>query len=71
MRGSCSACRRCLMLVSFTQPLVVVALLELDERALQLLDRLEGAHPEELLLQRADEALSDAVALRLSYEGRA
>jgi hypothetical protein len=37
--------------------------------AAQIADGLEGAHPQEVLLERADEALGDAVAVGLADEG--
>src|SRR5918998_6151716 len=43
---------------------------EVLQRAAKLFDGVEGVHPEEVLLQGADEALGDAVALRLADEGR-
>ena len=36
----------------------------------ELLDRLEAPHPQQILLQRADEALRDAVAFGLPHEAR-
>ena len=42
----------------------VVPLLELQQRLPQFLDGVEGPHPQQLLLQRADEPFSHAVALR-------
>src|SRR5262245_60763146 len=57
--------------VALAEPATVVALLELVEGEPQILDRLEGPHPEELLLERADEALGHAVALRFPDERRA
>lgn len=53
------------------EPSVVVAVLEGDEREAQVLDRGEGLDPEDLLLQGADEALGDTVALGLGDERRA
>ncbi len=39
---------------------------EVLQPAAQLFDGVEGMHPQEVLLQGADEALGDAVALRLA-----
>src|SRR5438128_8481703 len=58
------------MPVPFTQPLAVVALLEVEERHAQFLDGVERPDPEELFLQCADEPLGDPVALGLAHEGR-
>lgn len=44
------------MTVPADEPLLVVRLLELRQRSLELRQSLERAHPQELLLQRADEA---------------
>src|SRR5918997_2953922 len=45
---------------------------EVPQRAAKLFDGVEGVHPEEVLLEGADEAFGDAVALRLADErGRA
>ena len=51
------------------EPGFVVASGKLDERGSQLFDGVEGPHPQQVLLQGADEALCDAVALWLSHEG--
>ena len=50
--------------VTFNQPAVVVGLPEREQRLPQLLDGLEGSHPEQVLLQRADEPLGAAIAFR-------
>ena len=50
---------------------LVVEVLEREQREAQLLDRLERLHPEQLLLERADEALGAAVALGCGHERRA
>src|SRR6478735_492056 len=42
---------------------------EILQPAAQLFDGVEGMHPEEVLLQGADEAFGDAVALGLADEG--
>ena len=42
---------------------------EILQPAAQLFDGVEGMHPEEVLLQGADKALGDAVALGLADEG--
>ena len=52
------------------QPVGVVPGGEVEQRQAQLLDGLEVADPEQVLLQCPDEALGDAVALRLADEGR-
>ena len=52
-------------------PVVVEAAGEVAERLVELPDRAESLQPEQLLLQRADEAFDAAVALRLPHEGRA
>src|SRR3712207_6913238 len=58
--------------VAFDQPSSVVGLAELEQRHAQLLDGVEGPEPEQVLLERADEALGAAIALRCSDErGRA
>src|SRR3954465_15960976 len=52
------------------QPGRVVGLAEGEQRLTQLLDRGEAPHPQQVLLQRADEALGAAVALRRPHERR-
>src|SRR3954453_5642217 len=47
----------------------VVALAEREQGLPQLLDGLEGPHPQQVLLQRADEALGAAIAFRGADEG--
>ncbi len=44
--------------VPFDQPGGVVGFAELEQRAAQVLDAVEAVHPEEVLLQGADEALA-------------
>ncbi len=56
--------------VSGDEPGGVVVRDEALQRTSQRFDGAEGVHPEEVLLERADEALGDAVALRLTDEGR-
>src|SRR5215213_8503647 len=51
------------------QPSGVVGLAEREQRRTQLLDGVEGPHPEQALLQGADEAFGAAVALRRADEG--
>jgi len=51
-------------------PLLVVRPLELEEGQAELLDGLETPHPQQILLERADEAFRDAVAFGLSHETR-
>src|SRR5579871_3055056 len=53
------------------EPLLVVDLDPLEERETQLLDGAERVDPEKLLLERAEEALGDAVAFRRPNERRA
>ena len=53
------------------QPVFVEALLELEQRLPEFLDRVEGPHPQELFLQRADKPLCHAIAFRRSHEARA
>src|SRR3954464_15503235 len=55
--------------VPLDDPALVVGPLERDERQAQLLDGLEAPHPEQIFLQRPDEALGAAVALGLADEG--
>jgi hypothetical protein len=51
-------------------PMVVEASHEVAERLVEFLDHAESLQPKQLLLQRADESLNVAVALRLPEEGR-
>src|SRR3954470_3862965 len=60
----------CLEPVPFDEPGRVVDLAKDEQRLTQLLDGVEGAHPEEVLLQGPDEALGAAVPLRRPHEGR-
>ena len=55
--------------VARDESLLVVELLEVQKGQAQLFDRVEGADPQQVLLERADEALGAAVALRLAHEG--
>src|SRR3954463_6008158 len=48
--------------VAFDQPAVVVGFAEREQRLPQLLDGLEGPHPQQVFLQRADEPLGAAIA---------
>ena len=50
--------------------MLVVRPLELKQRQAELFDRLEAPHPQQILLQRADKALRDAVAFGLPHEAR-
>src|SRR3954464_11365782 len=61
---------RCPVAVPLDDPGLVVNLPELLERQAQLLDGGEGPDPEQVLLQRPDEPLGAAVALRLAHERR-
>src|SRR5919204_1765151 len=54
--------------MALDKPVAVVSIFERQERLTQVLDRGERLDPEELLLERADEALGAAVALRLAHE---
>src|SRR3954469_23365840 len=54
----------------FDQPGGVVALPKDEQCLTELFDGVEGAHPEQVLLQGPDEALRTAVPLRRPYEGR-
>src|SRR5918912_846090 len=49
--------------VPLDEPGRVVGLAELEQRHAQVLDGVEGPHPEQVLLEGADEALGAAVAL--------
>src|SRR4051794_12189477 len=53
----------------FDEPGRVVDLPKDDQRLPKLLDGVEGAHPEQVLLERADEALGAAISLRRPHEG--
>src|SRR3954452_19409841 len=55
--------------VALDEPGRVVDLPERDQCVAKLLDGVEGAAPEQVLFQGADEALGAAVALRRSHEG--
>src|SRR3982750_5007040 len=54
----------------FDEPGRVVDLPKGQERLSKLFDAVEGAHPEQVLLERADEALGAAVPLGGPHEGR-
>ena len=54
----------------FDEPCCVVDLAEFGECVLQLLDRGEALHLEEILLQVPDKALGAPIALRRVDEGR-
>ena len=58
------------MAMAGDQPVGVVPGGEVEQCQPQLLDGLEVARPEQVFLQRPDEALGDAIALRLAIEGR-
>ena len=49
---------------------VVIGFLERKQRLPQLLDTLEGPHPQQVLLQGADEPLGAAIAFRGADKGR-
>ena len=50
------------------EPSRVVDLPELDQGVAELLDGVEGPHPEQVLFQGADEALGAAIALRRPHK---
>ena len=56
--------------VALGQPVFVVSPPEVDQREAELLDGPERPDPEQVLLERADELLGTAVALRSPDEGR-
>jgi hypothetical protein len=58
-----------LVAVTLDDPSLVVGGLECEERQPQLLDGVEAADPEQILLQGPDEPLDTAVALGLADEG--
>ena len=61
---------RCLVSVSLDDPGLIVGFLEVMERLAQLLDGLEASDPEEVFLERPDEALGTTIALGLAHVGR-
>ena len=61
---------RRLKAVPGNQPSGIVALPESQQRLPQLLNGLEVAHPQQVLLQRADEALRTAIPFRRPHESR-
>src|SRR3954468_18071359 len=76
LRGPCrgsklvlSHGRGCLEPVPFDEPGGVVDLPKVEQRLPKLLDGVEGTHPEQVLLERADEALGAAISLRRPHEG--
>src|SRR5438105_3627925 len=54
----------------FDQPSGVVDLAESEQRLAKVLDCIEGPDPQEVLLERSDEALGAAVSLGRPDEGR-
>jgi hypothetical protein len=56
---------------ALAEPLTIVASLDLERGAARLLDRVEGPHPQQVLPERPDEALGDAIARGFPYDGRA
>src|SRR3954453_4673637 len=56
--------------VPLDQPGCVVGFPECEQGLPQLLDGLEGPHPQQVLLQRADEALGAAIAFRGADKSR-
>ena len=57
-------------MVLLQHPLLVIRLLELEQGQAERLDGVEAPHPQQILLQRADEALRDTVPFGLSHETR-
>src|ERR671910_276651 len=55
--------------VALDDPGLVVGALELQQRQAQLLDGGEAPYPQQVLLERPDEALDAAVALGRAHEG--
>src|SRR3954471_5959665 len=53
----------------FDEPGRVIDLPKDEQRLTELLDGVEGAHPEQVLLQGPDEALRTAIALGSPHEG--
>jgi hypothetical protein len=51
------------MAMPLKQPVLVEALLELEQRPPELLDHVESPHPHELFLECGEEPLGDTVAL--------
>lgn len=66
-RSPAHLCRRT-MAVALDQPALVIGLLPGNERKAKLLDRVEGTDPQELLVERADDAVGTAVALGRPHE---
>src|SRR3954467_1770270 len=60
---------RCLEPVPFDEPACVVDLPKDEQRLTELLDAVEGPHPEQVLLERANEALGTAIPLGSPHEG--
>src|SRR3954463_13384326 len=54
----------------FDEPSRVVDLPKDEQRLTELLDGVEGAHPQEVLLECADEALGTAIPLGSPHKGR-
>ena len=57
-------------MVFLQHPLLVVRSLERKQGQAELLDGVEAPHPQQILLQRADEAFRDAVAFGFPHETR-
>ena len=57
--------------MTLEQPVPVEPVLELEQRLPELLDGVEGPHPQKLLLQGTDESLGHPVALRRPDKTRA
>ena len=57
--------------MALEQPVPVEPVLELEQRLSELLDGVEGSHPEQLLLERPDEPFRLPIALRCPDKARA
>ena len=55
--------------MTLDQPGRVVGFAERQQRLTKLLDSLEGPHPQQVFLERADEPLGTAIAFRCPDEG--
>src|SRR4029453_7732262 len=61
--------RGCLEPVPFDEPACIVDLPKGQQRLTELLDGVEGSHPQEVLLQGPNEALGAAISLGGPHEG--
>ena len=62
---------RRLVTMPLDEPVLVVAFQEGEQREAQVFDGRQALHPEQLFLERTDEAFRAAVALGLTDEGGA